>query len=539
MRRILCIGIAVLSSTAMAAFYNGVGPGFSTIGATGPADYPSLSTALSQIQNGPALTGGDWVLRIRTDLTEPSNLTFGKSNLNGNRLIIKPETAASVTVKFTSSSGRAHLAIGTTSTLTDSSNGFVKTDNVIIDGSNNGTSSQNLTLLKDPLLGQLLPVVQIVGNSDGCQVKNCSIRTVAPSPTGTTVIPAVQFASYYLSSQITDEYPDNGLVENNDILVGAYKFGSGVAATAKNLNAFTELPGAQAGIIVRNNRIVANRSGVELQNSRGAEVSSNTISVEQFDTVSDGYAIGIWHSGAGNTTSTDVNIFNNRILQVHGKRGAFLPVSGMVLGTRASGFSYNIYNNMVADVQITFGQEWVAGIYVAGTSTVAQSANVYNNSVHLSQRASGSAGYTPSCLSIPDSFPARTTNVVAKNNIFCMEETTGVCIYRTAPGSFTSDRNSFYLRLGSDADLTAWRTQSGQDLNSTYANPRVANPPAAGLWTSLSDHHFTAFPGTLFQGLPIAQVTTDIDGQTRNPVAPHKGADEIPAPANVAGWAGY
>jgi hypothetical protein len=540
MRATLWIALAVnlFGSTAMATFYTGAGPGSSTIGASGPTDFSTLSAALTQIQSGPARTGGDWTLRLKTDTTETANITFAKSNLNGNRIIIKPDTATSVTIRFTSGTGRAHIAIGTTSNAVDAGSGFVKTDNVIIDGSNNGTSSQNLSLVKDSSVSQVLPMIQVVGNSDGCQVKNCTIRSYAPAPTGSNVIAAVQFASYYLQGQITTEYPDNGLVENNDILLAAYKYGSGVAATAKNLNNFTEPPDAQTGFVVRNNRIVANRCGVELQNSRGAEVSSNTISIDQFDTVSDGYAIGIWHSGAGTTTSTDVNIFNNRILQVHGKRGPFRPVCGMVLGCLASGFTYNVYNNMVADVQMTFGQEPVAGIYIGGSGAVAQSANLVNNSVHIAQ---GTAGIftKATCLLLPDNIPTRTTNVISKNNIFCVEETTGTCVTRAAAGSFTSDYNSYYLRLGSAADLTAWQSLSGQDANSTYANPRVANPPAAGQWTSLSDHHFTAFPGTTFQGTPIAGITTDIDGQTRNSLAPYKGADEIPAPAAITTWQSY
>jgi hypothetical protein len=545
-RWLSCLSLCVVCSVVAAVPYNGAGPGSSTINASGPGDYPSLWLALNHAASGPALTGGDWTFRIRSNLTEPTNITFNKADMNGNRIIIKPDAGTSVTVKFTSTSGRAHIAIGTTSTA-ENTTGYVKTDNVIIDGSNNGTNTRNLTLLTDPALATAFPVVQIVGNSDGCQVKNCTIISSVPSPVGGDSWPftaAVQYASYYYPpTGLTNEYPDNGLVENNDITIGSFKMACGIAATQKNFLGNFDIPGAQAGLVVRNNRVSACRSAIELQNSRGADICGNTVYVKQTNDISDAYAIGIWAGKCGTTTSSEVNIYNNRIMQVHGRRG-FFPISGIVVGNSATGFSYNIYNNMIGGLQQTFTfVEGVAGITITGTSANPVYANVYHNSVHIPPPPSERTGGTSSsaaCVSIPRIYPAgRDCNVVVKNNVFCNEETTGVAIRRDAPGTLESDFNSFCMRKGSAADLTLWQAQSGQDANSTYASPLVANAPATGSWTSVDDHHFTADPGTLFRGTPLPAVALDIDGEARSATSPVKGADETSAQAAVESWALY
>lgn len=543
MRSINCAFMCAICLPAAAIPYTGNGPNSSTISATGPADYVSLESALGHIQSSPApLTGGDWTFRIQSDLTETQNIEFGKLNTGGHRIIIKPDTATSATIKFTSLSGRAHLAIGTTSDVEDTV-GYVKTDNFVIDGSNNGTNSRNLTLMTDPALNAAKTVIQVVGNSDGVQIKNCSVFTnTTVEPGGSAPYPAIQFASYYhVHSGLVNEYPDNGLVDNNDIVIGAFKFACGIAATQRNF-AGVFLPAGQTGIVIRNNIITATRSGIELNSTSGADIYANTIRVNQLNDISDGAAVGIL-AGRGGTTSTAVNIYNNRILQVHAKRG-FVPITGIAVGNHSTGFSYNIYNNMICNVaQPHLNFELMCGIMVAGTSTTAVSANIYHNSVHIpapsSERMFGSA-YQVSGVFIPDGpgYP-RTSNVNIRNNIFCLEETTGTMIQKDAAGALTSDHNTLYLRTGSVANLQAWQAQSGQDANSTFANPRLANPPATGHWVSTNDLHFTADPGNAFRGTGVAAVSTDIDGEARSSTAPVKGIDEVAPLTAVEHWTDY
>jgi hypothetical protein len=69
------------------------------------------------------------------------------------------------------------------------------------------------------------------------------------------------------------------------------------------------------------------------------------------------------------------------------------------------------------------------------------------------------------------------------------------------------------------ANLAGWQTVAGNDLNSKQQNPQ---------FTSASDLHIRPNANTPIEsaGTPIAGVTTDFDGETRNPTTPDIGADE-------------
>ena len=76
-------------------------------------------------------------------------------------------------------------------------------------------------------------------------------------------------------------------------------------------------------------------------------------------------------------------------------------------------------------------------------------------------------------------------------------------------GFLTSDR----------ANLAAWQTATGKDANSVSGNPQ---------FVSNTDLHINPSIATLVEsgGTPIAGITIDIDGDTRNATTPDIGADE-------------
>jgi len=69
-------------------------------------------------------------------------------------------------------------------------------------------------------------------------------------------------------------------------------------------------------------------------------------------------------------------------------------------------------------------------------------------------------------------------------------------------------------------DLAAWRTATAKDVNSFTAQP---------YFTSATDLHLIANSNCIIdgKGTPIASITTDIDGDTRNATTPDPGADEF------------
>jgi len=512
--------------------YNGSGPNSSTINASGPGDYPSLSAALAHLDGGPALTGGDWTFLIKSDVTEPGNIVLDRPHFGSSKFIVKPDVGSSVTVTFGSNAAGAHLTIGQ------------GPHNFLIDGSNNGTSSRNLTLRTNPALNVVRTVIRVTGDTDNCQIKNCTIQSTGLNQNISELTPAIEFLS--TEPGPTMFHPDNGLVENNDIIIGRFATASGIATRPPSTRAFSELTTAQLGMVIRNNTVRANRTGVELQCSQGADVYGNKVYVDQPGDISFDLAIGIY-AGKGSTTASVVNIYNNQILQVHGRRGPFTPIAGIIAGNAAWGTTYNIYNNIIANLKSGQQAEGIVGIMVAGTTTNRQYANIYHNSIHMPAPATERLFADKNRIAgiyLPNSNSSSGTNncithATIRNNIIVNEETTGVAILKTTPGILDSDYNAFYLRTGSAADLAQWQTQSGEDANSTYANPFVAHPPASGKWVSAADLHFNAEPGALFRGTGVAAVTHDIDGELRSGTIPVKGADEILFPTRVGEWESY
>jgi hypothetical protein len=199
-------------------------------------------------------------------------------------------------------------------------------------------------------------------------------------------------------------------------------------------------------------------------------------------------------------------------------------------GTGSSSF-YGIYMyycdglpgnpNVVANNFVTqsVGTGTAYGIYVLGSTYT----NLYYNSVNIT------GGSATGGRAI---FHSGGSNIRIVNNI--MVNTGGGYAYYVATPTavLQSDHNDIYTTGGSYAywtsavaNLAALQANSGKDLNSVSADPG---------FISATDLHVT---GVAVNGLatPIAGITTDIDGDLRNPLTPDIGADEYtPLPYDVA-----
>jgi hypothetical protein len=149
-----------------------------------------------------------------------------------------------------------------------------------------------------------------------------------------------------------------------------------------------------------------------------------------------------------------------------------------------------------------------------------------DNSFSLSVNQTLATGL-PACVNI---LAAVTGGLDVRNNIFSITSTVGTNRYAVvcnAPASVLSniDYNDYFASgpnlgyLGADqADLTAWRAATGQDLNSISGDPK---------YISTTDLHIQpATPSPVRNaGVAIAGVVDDIDGNSRmNP--PDIGASE-------------
>ncbi|MEK7254246.1 MAG: hypothetical protein AAB316_05840, partial [Bacteroidota bacterium] len=165
------------------------------------------------------------------------------------------------------------------------------------------------------------------------------------------------------------------------------------------------------------------------------------------------------------------------------------------------------------------GSQSSAGIYLIS----ANYQDVFHNSVHQNGSNVSSRAYQSN-----GGF-----DHVLKNNIF-HTSTGGYSIYSSAAGTitgsdfndlFTAGTNLGYVAGTNYANLAAWQTGTTLDSNSISVDPQ---------FLSATDLH-TVNVSLDGQATPLAQITTDIDGDNRDPVSPDIGADEFSTSNEDAG----
>ena len=250
------------------------------------------------------------------------------------------------------------------------------------------------------------------------------------------------------------------------------------------------------------------------------KIDSNVINMS--GVVSD----GIYLNGS---SPLRVRIVNNKI---------FLPG-----GTQANTFSSNpqyagilMYNNntggtagyisYVANNMVTIGGTNVS-FGIADYWSVYT--NYYYNSVLITNTNTSSSGfYYYVCCTSPD------YNI--QNNI---SANTGggyaITIYNWGNNFVNTLNNNDWYTTGSnfaywpntaEANLAAWKTASGKDVNSISVNPYFVS-------SSTGDLHATN--PSLKIGAVLAAISYDYDGQTRSAITPMVGADEFTPPTQDAG----
>ncbi len=201
-----------------------------------------------------------------------------------------------------------------------------------------------------------------------------------------------------------------------------------------------------------------------------------------------------------------------------------MDMRGLMVGSPAL-----IYNNTISlslkDTAIAYYS--CAGVYVH--SYTAGNISLYYNTVYLAGKV---LAYNNSMSLWRDQWDV--SSLTLKDNIFHNEMygpgNTAV-IQTDTLANFTSDYNDFYSARpeslcsiddgASHINFAGWKTATGQDAHSSSVAAQFVNAPSGDLHltgTSLGSIDFAA--------TPIAGITIDIDGETRNTVLPYMGADE-------------
>jgi hypothetical protein len=239
-----------------------------------------------------------------------------------------------------------------------------------------------------------------------------------------------------------------------------------------------------------------------------AEISGNEINSGSQTSY---YATGIYSAYGKN----GLDISKNKINMERGSYGLYLYRHNYYTPNQDTAL---IANNFIRVNRSVSGSGF--GIY----NYYSKKTKYYNNSVNIT-----GSYYNSRALYI---YSSSSSGLIIKNNIFA-NNAGGYAIYSTSSASnYENDYNNLYTsgsnfcyQSGNKADLTAWRTATSDAANSISVDPE---------FFSASDLHTYSIPmGD--KGTPLAEVTDDIDGETRNATTPDIGADEYTTPANNLG----
>ncbi len=307
-------------------------------------------------------------------------------------------------------------------------------------------------------------------------LSNCLIYGGSSSSTST------ELALVYSGSSYLNE---NNTITNNTIQTGAYGiYYLGTSSTSAS------------GITVTSNTISSvKNSGISMNYVNAAVISQNTITGYAYSSfygitiagnngikieknkISGGYGYGISLSNL-NGTATDYALIDNNFVQVGG--------TSTCKGIRTYNSTYlKIYYNNV-NITGTASSSSAAAFYYDNNSTT-PNLKIYNNI--FANTGGGYVAYSYTTLSAPSS-------TFDYNDYY------------------TSSSTKFMNWHASDMTYASWKTY---DTHAVNANPT---------YTSSTDLHAAA---TEINNVatPLAEVTTDIDGETRNTTNPDIGADEL------------
>ncbi|MBS0657332.1 MAG: cadherin-like beta sandwich domain-containing protein [Verrucomicrobia bacterium] len=477
---------------------------------------------------------GDITLSITSDLTET-----GVNALN--ELAQESGGAFRVTIKPT---GAARTVSGSSNTALIR---FAGTDRVTIDGSLTGATAAD-----------------VVGGEDALRQ-----LTISNTSTGTSAaVMAVQIGAN--NGGANDFTLRNVKLLGQDYVTTAYGLavgGNTVGTGGTNANVRIEnvsvrraiiglsVAGASAaspntGTVITKNHLAAGgvdrirRVGVSCSNHNGLTVSLNDIGGLQTNESADaiGLAIGTELVDQTNTTAGGVRnatITRNRVDLVEGITSGF-SAAGLTLAGDAGGPNV-VSNNSIARVSSgATTTDLVAGIFVVGAA--GSDSRLFYNSVSLSGDRGSIGSQRPGfAVAITGTNPT----VQLRNNIFATTQIASgggtnarsysIGLASTTFTNLAANYNLFYsaganagffrsgsLAAGAGTDyptLAAWRTATGGDANSLFADP------------TFNANSLVPLPGSpaVGAGAPVAGITTDLLNVGRSATTPTIGAYETAA----------
>ncbi|MFM2135044.1 MAG: hypothetical protein RL021_444 [Bacteroidota bacterium] len=466
--------LLVLTATAVQAALSGT----YTVGGTTPDYATPTAAAAAVVSQG---VSGPVIFNIR-----PGTYTgkFSLTAING--------TSPVNTVTFRAENGDS------TSVIIEDFTGTATSDNYLLNIYGADWVTFRQLSLRRTGTTQYGTVVRIDNISVGITVENCLIN--GPFTTATNTNASLVF------SPTGGISVDSILTIRNNILQGG-SYGIHLAGA----NATFHEP---YNVIEGNIIFDCGNRGIHLQDQRRSRVVNNTIS----STANSTQFIGIYVSNVDQGSE----IIGNKVSAVCGSGLAY----GLQMTAVTSNATYpiSVYNNFFYANSSSTAYGILLNGCVGQPANTSGQVDIFFNSTNAVGTAANAAGIA---LQSPVS-----SGVNLYNNIFFSTKlgiSTGSGMFA---GITSSDYNNIYggTAVGSvdgvnAVTLSDWQSAAAKDSHSVSGDPQ---------YVSLSDLHATSGVVSGF-GTPLAGITVDIDGDTRDTLTPDIGADEFTPLADNVG----
>ncbi|MEA3496264.1 MAG: T9SS type A sorting domain-containing protein [Bacteroidota bacterium] len=498
---ILIVSLTMISQLAFAVDYSGS----YDIGSAG--DFTSLKSACDSLSSSKNNVIGNCTFYITEDLTEDENVGLGVDP-GSYTITFKPDAGTTPTIYFSQTTDNSAPSGGWLLGITDPDNwaNITTTKNIIIDGSNDGSDSKNLTLTNGGSAHNGTSPIVFVGGVSDCEIKNTVITTAS------TVRKAV-----YIRTDAPN-IPNNITIDNCDITAnsswdcaGIYFYYHGDHTAYSN------------NIDIKNCKITARHRGIFLYQVEDINIYNNEIKINQTGGDVLSHAIfGYYYM----PTTSDIKIYNNNFTQLATNNSSSGSYGICAIECGYSNVNYYIYNNTIAGFDpTTTASNPSCQLYAIHAHSYNYVTAYYNtiNMVDLNfNSGTGTLDYRGiSFYHSPKTF---------KNNIIVNNEAddTTYCMYRAGSTTLTSDYNDLYVASPKGMTgywnencetLTEWQDSSSQDANSNNVDVN---------FVSSTDLHLagSSLGDTELIGTPLgASYDTDIDGDNRDDTYPYMGAD--------------
>jgi hypothetical protein len=488
-----------------------------TGGTLGPTTYTSFTTAFAAINSGTHT--GAITVQVTASFSESVSAVLnasGSGSASYTSVLIKP--AATITPTIT---GTADL------TASIKLNGA---DNVTIDGSNNGTTTRDMTFQNSNSAGsgQSSNIWIASNGTDGATgnvIKNCNILgssyTLGSPYMGVCVFSgSATLAGYWVATSVTTGANSNNLIQNNlfNGANAAVVFNGGASIGETGNQVINNVIGDPTSAAVKKFTNV----GIFMLNQASFTISQNQLTwmaATNTNVVPGGITIG-----AGCTNGT---VSRNKIT---GLRFSTATAQGGIVLNASASANIGVYNNFISDVASS-GSTTVAsnafGITVMGGSGY----NIGYNSINMNTDPTTTATGYQAALYIASG--VGTLNI--RNNIFAhtgTNTTNKFSVYSASANPTTSviDYNDYYTTASAlgyaGASLTALT-----DINTSLQNALAHSKNVLPVFVSATDLHLVATNASNLGNLAgagntITGVSTDIDALARS-ATPTIGAHEL------------